>query len=113
MKMKGHLDVREAVKTAKECVNEIFADENIRSPRLEEVAFDETGQVWKVTVSFHRPSVLGALAEHRTFKVVQINDRTGYIVSVTHRLFGSEKSFLEPLEVVSESVCAKRQTAQE
>ena len=89
MKMKGHLDVREAVETAKECVNELFAGENIGSPRLEEVAFDEMGQVWKVTVSFQRPSILGALADHRTFKVVQINDRTGYIVSVTHRSLNS------------------------
>lgn len=89
MKMKGHLDVREAVKTAKECVDELFAGENIGSPRLEEVAFDETGPVWKVTVSFQRPSSLGALADHRTFKVVQVNDRTGYIESVTHRSLNS------------------------
>ena len=82
--MKGHLDVQEAVKTAKMSLLEAFTGENPYGPRLEEIRLD--GTTWKITISFARgdtpvASVLGA----RTFKVVQIDDLTGRVVAITHR----------------------------
>ena len=86
--MKGRLDVKEAVQKAKEYISEVFADETIRGVRLEEVALDEGTHIWQVTIGFHRmvDGFLPALAaEERAFKVVQIDDRSGRVVAITHR----------------------------
>lgn len=84
-KMQGKMDVQGVVESAKEYITKLFADEDIRSTRLEEIVFDEGKHAWKVTISFLRPSLLSPLTDQRTFKVVQIDDRTNYVVSVTHR----------------------------
>lgn len=86
------MDVKEAVRMAKEHITELFADESIQWVGLEEVVFDDMNNVWKVTISFTRGGTLaGAIArvaarqEERPFKVVQIDDRTGRVLSMTHR----------------------------
>ena len=86
------MDVKEAVRTAKEHVVEVFSDEPIQNVGLEEVEFDESNQVWVVTVGFSRswePSrdlfrALGGDAA-RTFKIVRIEDDSGRVQSVKHR----------------------------
>ena len=84
--MKGQMDVREAVKKAKEGLATIFEGEDIRDPRLEEVRFALGGPpTWKVTISFVRPSFMTALGGGRTFKVVHVDDISGEIKSITHR----------------------------
>ena len=83
--MKGRMDVREAVKKAKESIVTVFADENIQDPRLEEIRFTEGPPTWKVTISFVRPSFLLPLNTERTFKVVHLDDLSGEVRSVTHR----------------------------
>ena len=90
------MDVKEAVRTAKNYVAELFADEGTEYIGLEEVTFDDAENVWKVTISFYRAwdrQCLSALAKgefpdwkKRSFKVVHIDDHTGNIVSMTHRL---------------------------
>ena len=93
MEMKGQMDVKKAVQTAKEYIKKIFDDENIQWVSLEEIVFEDTRHTWKVTIGFSRAwGVMGAVSSltggpsgGRTFKVVQIDDRTGHVVSVTHR----------------------------
>ena len=87
------MDVKEAVQTAKEHVAEIFADEFIANVGLEEVEFDEIGQVWAITIGFsrhwdHAGGITRALeggSRTRTFKIVRIKDESGRIQSVKHR----------------------------
>lgn len=87
------MDVKEAVATAKKFVTDIFEGENLADVGLEEVVFDDGAKVWKVTVGFNRPwdrlkglaDVMSAAPNRRSFKVVQIEDRTGRVVSLTHR----------------------------
>ncbi len=83
--MKGQMDVREAVKKAKEGIVKIFEDEDIRDPRLEEVRFTLGPDTWKVTISFVRSSFMAAMGGDRTFKVVHVDDLSGEIRSITHR----------------------------
>ena len=87
------MDVKQAVRTAKEHVAEVFADESIANVGLEEVEFDELNQVWAITIGFSRPwehpgSVFRALdgtPRPRTFKIVRIEDNSGRVQSVKHR----------------------------
>ncbi len=88
------MDVREAVKTAKSYIEDIFADEQIGNLGLEEVDFDDAKRVWKVTIGFTRTwnrqmsALEAALGQNpgRSYKTVQINDRDGSVRSMTHRL---------------------------
>ena len=93
------MDVREAARTAREYVADLFAYERIGEIFLEEVDFDDRSDVWKITVSFMRPSdredshkalpptyqLLGATRVRRSYKVVNIDDESGSVRSVKHR----------------------------
>ena len=46
------MDVKEAVRTAREYVVDLFQDENIINVGLEEVVFEEVSAVWKITIGF-------------------------------------------------------------
>lgn len=94
MQTEIRMDVKEAVRTAREYVTETFADEDIRYVGLEEVTFDDAAGAWKVTIGFFRPwnqlhglqaDTLGPGWKERSFKIVQIDDGTGRVVSMTHR----------------------------
>jgi hypothetical protein len=91
------MDVKEAVKTAKTYVVELFGDEGVTNLGLEEVEFDDTAGVWRITVGFSRPwdrlalqSALAAMGQGsastaRSYKIVRIDDATGRVVSVKAR----------------------------
>ena len=94
------MDVKEAVKTAKVYVTDLFEGEDIENMGLEEVLFDDGAGVWKVTVGFTRPwdraknfvDAMSAVSagefpewKRRSFKVVQIQDGTEKVISLTHR----------------------------
>ena len=89
------MEVKEAVRTAKAHVTELFADENIREVGLEEVNFDPVNNRWKITIGFsrhwdsvHKSNLAAALADRRparSYKVVVINDETGQADSLTDR----------------------------
>ena len=49
------MDVREAVKSAKQNLLELFNSEPISYVGLEEVEFDDDTQEWIITISFARP----------------------------------------------------------
>ena len=49
------MDVREAARTAKTYIADVFAEEDIDELGLEEVDFDDRSNLWKITISFLRP----------------------------------------------------------
>ena len=78
------MEVKEAVRTAKAHVTELFADEEIMNVGLEEVEFKNG---WRITIGFSRPWDRKILnAPGRSYKVIFLNDKTGRVDSVTDRL---------------------------
>ncbi len=88
------MDVKQAVRAAKEYVAELYEDEHIMNVGLEEVVFEESPAVWKITIGFSRPwdlkgPVVASLvdARHaRSYKVLSLNDASGEVESVTDRV---------------------------
>ena len=86
------MDVKQAVRTAKEHVAEVFADEHISNVGLEEIEFNELNSVWEITIGFSRlwgrpGDVMRALDGDlaRTYKTIRIQDESGRVESVRHR----------------------------
>ena len=91
------MDVKQAVRKAVEYVTAIYEDANIEHVDIEEIDFDEPANAWKITIGFFRhwgqPTRAAQLLarmesrqwEKRTFKVVEINDHDGRVVSMKHR----------------------------
>ncbi len=88
------MNVKEAVKLAKQHILDLFADENITNLGLEEVEYDEAIQEWTVTLGFSRPwdeprNTLASLAEsnlpRRSYKIVRIDDKAGQVKSIKNR----------------------------
>lgn len=87
------MDVKEAVRTAKKYVAELFTDETIVDVGLEEVMFNDTSSNWEVTIGFSRPwqknslaATLGNQPLGRSYKLVCINDNDGRVISITDRV---------------------------
>ena len=93
------MDVKDAVRTAKDYITAIYKDERVTGVGLEEVRF-EAGlpDTWDVTIGFFRSfageplTQLAAALEsdpgRRVYKIVRIDDRDGKVMSVTHRAIG-------------------------
>lgn len=98
------MDVKEAVRTAKNYIAELFTDETITNVGLEEVKFDDTSNNWEVTIGFSRPwdyekfrnpiaeALANPLAERsinrpavRSYKLVCINDDDGQVIALKNR----------------------------
>jgi hypothetical protein len=90
------MKVREAVAAAKGHIQELFADEQIANLGLEEVEFDEATGTWTVTLGFSRPwdKPVGPFANlaplelrpwRRDYKIIQISDATGNLISIKNR----------------------------
>ncbi|MCY4593979.1 MAG: hypothetical protein OXC19_04185 [Bryobacterales bacterium] len=86
------MDVREAVKTAKQYLSDLFSDEELFNVGLEEVDFD--GVAWRITLGFSRSwdrkgPLIVAIAEsraERSYKVLRIIDETGTVESLKDRI---------------------------
>jgi len=87
------MDVKAAVKLAKEHVLDLFAEENVSNLGLEEVEYDNNAQEWIVTLGFSRPwdepkNTLASLAQstlpRRSYKIVRI-DNDGQVKGVANR----------------------------
>ena len=96
------MDVKEAAQTARKYVADIFADDEISNVGLEEVEFDDGSAVWRITLSFLRPTgtvdnfdiIAPALGRHRnvrrSYKTVNVDDQSGRVISVKHRVLNAE-----------------------
>lgn len=92
----AQVDVKTVARTAKNYVTDLFADEEITNVGLEEVEFDEGQDRWIVTVGFSRPwdqrnaltAALGEGSPGRSYKVLQIADTDGCVLSLKDRLLG-------------------------
>ena len=90
------MDVKQAVKTAKDYVVSLYDEEEIMDIGLEEVEFDVCSDQWHVTIGFSRPwdkekSVsipfpYSDARRPRSYKQVRINDQDGRIVSLKDRI---------------------------
>ena len=90
--MQGQMDAKMAASAAKGWLVDLFAEDGIHAPRLEEICLGDD-RTWKVTISFGWDSAsLVEVFRGRTFKVVRIDDRSGKVVSMTHRTFGNGAS---------------------
>ncbi len=93
------MDVKEAAKTAKTYLAELYSDEAIMNVGLEEVEFDDVSGNWKITIGFSRPwdqrgPMVAALVERsssRSYKVIRINDEDGLVISLTDRLLAPNR----------------------
>ena len=86
-----------AVRVAKEYMEEMFEAESIGEIGLEEIEFDETEQVWVVTIGFsrdwrHAKCCSRSLSvsqrtdrTYRTYKVLKIDDTSEGVRSMKHR----------------------------
>ena len=87
------MDAKEAAKSAKEYVADLFADEGIANVGVEEIQRGPSG-IWEVTVGFTRPwdrsgtamATYGQKALRRSYKVLRVCDSNGAVVSVKDRI---------------------------
>ena len=91
------MDVKDAVRTAKDYLAELFVDEEVVNIGLEEVWYDYESDKWHVTIGFSRPwdrkhPFAGALSEagrpDRSYKEICIDDDSGNIDSLKVRELG-------------------------
>ena len=88
------MDVKEAVRRAKNYLDDLYQAEEIANVGLEEVVFEDMSNTWKVTIGFSRPwdyrnaltAALGNGGPARSYKVLRIDDDSGRVESLTDRL---------------------------
>ena len=91
------MDVKQAVRTAREYVVSLYDEEDIMDIGLEEVEFDELSDEWRVTIGFSRPwdrakdigIRISDFRRPRSYKVVRLDDGDGSIVSLKDRILVS------------------------
>jgi len=85
------MDVKEAVKAAKNWVLDVMQEEQPTNLGLEEVEFDEAQHLWKITLGFSRPwsgNALSALAgqAQRAYRTIIVRDRDGSVQGMKRKL---------------------------
>ena len=89
------MDVKEAVRTAREYIVDLYQEEDVSNVGLEEVVFDDAADEWRITIGFARPwdlqNALRRIGEARSYKAVCISDKSGKVTSVKDRLLTSSR----------------------
>ena len=87
------MEVKEAVRRAREYVSDVFEDQGITDVGLEEVEYKFGPPRWEVTIGSlalgtERVSVtvLGEGRPARSYKVLRVNDENGEVESLTDRV---------------------------
>ena len=86
------MDVKQAVRAAKEYVGDLFSEEEIINVGLEDVYFDDQKKDWEITIGFSRawdqnslfPPSLGDGPLGRSYWAVRINDESGQVKSLVN-----------------------------
>jgi hypothetical protein len=85
------MDVKQAVKIAKDWVTSVLGDEGVINLGLEEVNFDEEKHSWLITIGFSRPwnsirnaftTISGESAPGRTYRIITVSDTNGDVKSM-------------------------------
>ena len=88
------MDIKEAIKKAISCVNDLFSDEKIEHVGLEEARYNEEEGSWEITIGFSRQwddsksnPVLSELfvSPRRYYKIVKIDDASGEVKAIEIR----------------------------
>lgn len=90
------IDVKQAVKTAREQADLLFEGERVINLMLEEVEFDEAGNKWLITLGYDStskiikksgPQIFPTIEEEtkRQYKVFSIDGNTGNFISMKIR----------------------------
>lgn len=88
------MEVQEAAKRAKQYVEDVFGEENPSHIGLEEIEFDESSDVWNVTVAFSRPwntvktalgTITGEPLPKRAYKIVSLRNADGRLIGIKRR----------------------------
>lgn len=92
------MDKLEAVKTAKQYIADLYENEGITRPRLEELNRDRINGYWLITVGFAyreggdersaalTPGLARAVYGDRVYKLVRVDDGSGEVVGMTDRM---------------------------
>ena len=94
------MDVKDAVRTAKAYLVDLFQDEQITNVGLEEVVFDEASATWRITIGFSRSwdlkgplsVTMAGASPDRSYKMLSINDATGKVESLRDRVLWAAES---------------------
>ena len=87
------MDVREAIKSAKDYLAVLYEDEEVINVGLEEVRYDYDADKWHITIGFSRPwgsmrpslRPKGGDSLERSYKEICINDSDGVVESMKVR----------------------------
>lgn len=87
------IDVKKAVNTAKEYIQDFFAPETLSGLELEEVELSEDAKTWLVTLGFtskkeqNVSELLASRQAMREYKLFRIDAETGQILSMKTRTY--------------------------
>jgi len=89
------MEVREAVKSAKDWVLDVMKEEHPVNLGLEEVEFDDKNRVWKITLGFSRPwnSTKNALSKltgddalRRAYRTIIVDDKDRHVRGMVRQM---------------------------
>jgi hypothetical protein len=89
------MEVREAVKSAKDWVLDVMKEEQPVNLGLEEVEFDDKSRVWKITLGFSRPwnstknalsTLTGDAALRRAYRTIIVDDKDGHVRGMVRKV---------------------------
>ena len=90
----AEIDVKTAVRIAKDYVQNVFSADGVKNVGLEEVSFNEVNNEWDITIGFSRPWDEAVSASHpsmsalnamfpdsaaRTYKVISVSALDGAV----------------------------------
>jgi hypothetical protein len=90
------VNAKEAINAAKAAILDVMEGENVSDLGLEEISYNESRQIWSVTIGLRRPwdhraaaGIVNALqlqaGPPRTYKVVEIADEDGRMIAIRNR----------------------------
>lgn len=89
------MNAKEAITAAKAAILDVMEGENVSDLGLEEISYNESRNVWSVTIGLRRPwdhranagiaSALQIQGSPRSYKVVEISDDDGSMIAIRNR----------------------------
>ena len=89
------MEVRQAVKSAKDWVLDVMKEEQPVNLGLEEVEFDDKNRLWKITLGFSRPwnssknalsTLTGDVALRRAYRTIIVDDKDGHVRGMVRKV---------------------------